>query len=146
MLVSIGPACTPTTWVPCPRNAVRKESVELFKVKCGCKIAILGDDKQSWLKMRSADGQTGYISSAVVSIQSSPEKKREQMQSAADDFEDCKVRAENEYSTKINVVGTLALTPIQRVYVSNRLKQNLDAELKSCRAQYESRVRAIEAE
>ncbi len=122
------------------------DSVELFKVKCGDRITILGDDKQSWLKMRTADGQVGYISSAVVSIQPSPEKKRELMQSASDDFEDCRTRAENEYNTKTNLVGTLALTPIQRVYASTRLKQNLDAELKSCRAQYESRLKALEAE
>jgi hypothetical protein len=94
----------------------------------------------------------GYISSAVVSIQPSAEKiqkaaaekKREEMQRAADDLEDCRVRAQNEYETKMNLVGTLTLTLIQRVYASSRLKQNVDAELKSCRAQYESRLRALE--
>ena len=44
------------------------DSAEVFKVKCGDRITVLGDDKQSWLKMRTADGQVGYISSAMVSI------------------------------------------------------------------------------
>ena len=120
-------------------------SVEVFKVKCGDRIFILGDNKQSWLRIRTADGQAGYISSAVVSMQPSAEEKREQIQRAADDLEDCRTRAENEYNTKINLVGTLALTPIQRVYASTKLKQNLDAQLKNCRMQYEAREKAIEA-
>ena len=129
-----------------PSKQAASDSVELFKVKCGDRIWVWGDDKQSWLKIRTTEGQTGYISSAVVSIQPSPEKKREELQSAADDLGDCRVRAENEYNTKMSAVGTLALTPIQRVYASTRLKKNLDAELKICRTQYESRVKAIEAE
>jgi hypothetical protein len=44
------------------------------------------------------------------------------------------------------LVGTLTMPPVQRVYASTRLKQNLDAELKSCRAQYESRLKSIEGE
>jgi hypothetical protein len=127
-------------------NQSLTDSVEVFKVKCGDRITILGDDKQSWLKMRTANGQVGYISSALVFIRPSAEKKRDEIQRAADDLEDCRVRAQNEYDTKMNLVGTLTLTPIQRVYASTRLKQNLDAELKSCRTQYESRLKALEAE
>lgn len=127
-------------------NEPPSNSVEVFRVKCGDIITVVGDGKQGWLKLRTADGQVGYISSAVVSIQPSPEKRRQQIQSAADDFDDCKVRAENEYNTKINLLGTLAVTPTQRVYASTRLKQNLDAELRNCRGQYESRVKTIEAQ
>ena len=72
------------------------------------------------------------------------DKKREEIQKAADDLEDCRTRAQNEYDTKMNLVGTLTLTPIQRVYASTRLKQNLDAEVKNCRTQYESRLKALE--
>lgn len=129
-------------------------------VKCGDGITILGRTAGvSWFKMRTADGQVRYISSALVSLQppadsekqaaaekQTAEKKREEIQRAADDLEDCRVRAQNRYDTKMNLVGTLTLTPIQRVYFSNRLKQNLDAELKSCRAQYESRLKAREGE
>jgi SH3-like domain-containing protein len=79
-------------------NQSLTDSVEVFKVKCGDKITILGEDKQSWLKMRSADGQVGYISSAVVSLEpfaekiqrAVGEKKREEIQKAADDLEDCR--------------------------------------------------------
>lgn len=78
-------------------------------------------------------------------MQPSAEEKREQIQRPADDLEDCRTRAENEYNTKINLVGTLALTPIQRVYASTKLKQNPDAQLKNCRMQYEAREKAIEA-
>jgi SH3-like domain-containing protein len=133
-------------------NQSLTDSVEVFKVKCGDRITILGDDKQGWLRMRGADGQVGYISSAVVSFEPSAEKiqkeaadkKREELQRAADDLEDCRVHAQNEYDTKMNLVSTLTLTPIQRVYAATRLKQNLDAELKRCRAQYESSLKALE--
>jgi|SRR5579863_1740436 len=109
-------------------NQSPTESVEVFKVECGRKIIELGDEKQSWLKMRTEDGRIGYISSAMVFIQLSAEQKRAEIQRVADDFEDCRVRSQNEYDTKINVAGTLTLTPAQRVYASARLKQNLDAE------------------
>lgn len=129
-------------------------SVEVFKVNCGDRITILGDDKQSWLKMRSADGQVGYNSSAVVSFEPSAEKiqkaaddkKREEMQKAADDLEDCRVRSQNEYDTKMNAISTMALAPMVRVAASGRLKQNLDAELRQCRSQYELRLKAIDGE
>jgi len=129
-------------------------SVELFRVKCGDKINILGDDKQNWLKMRTTEGRVGYISSALVSFEASAEqirkaaadRKRDETQRAADELEDCNVRAQNEYETKSNAVGTMALSPITRVYAQNRLKQNLDAELRACRSQYESRLKTIEAE
>jgi len=46
----------------------------------------------------------------------------------------------------MNIVGTLTLTPVQRVYASTRLKRNLDTENKNCRSQYESRLSALGAE
>lgn len=129
-------------------------SGELFRVKCGDKINILGDDKQNWLKMRTTEGRAGYISSALVSFEASAEqirkaaadRKRDETQRAADELEDCNVRAQNEYETKSNAIGTMALSPMMRVYAQNRLKQNLDAELRACRSQYESRLKTIEAE
>jgi Bacterial SH3 domain len=132
-------------------NQKATDSMEVFKVKCGDSITILGDNKQSWLKMRTTDGRVGYISSALISVEPSAEKatadrKRDEAQRAADELEDCKVRAQNEYETKSNVIGTMALSPMMRVYAANRLKQNLDAEMRACRSQYESRAKAIEAE
>jgi hypothetical protein len=147
----------PVFSVPRTQQALNQsltDSVEVFKVRCGDRITILGNDKQSWLKMRTAEGQVGYISSAVVSLEPSAEKiqkaaddkKREEMQKAADDLEDCRVRSQNEYDTKMNAISTMALAPMVRVAASGRLKQNLDAELRQCRSQYERRVRAIDGE
>jgi hypothetical protein len=135
-------------------NQSLTDSVEIFRVKCGDRITILGGDKQTWLKMITADGQAGYISSAVVSLEPSAEKtqkaaadkKREEMQKAADDLEDCRVRYQNEYDTKMNAISTMALAPMVRVAASGRLKQNLDAELRQCRSQYELRLKAIDGE
>lgn len=127
-------------------NQPQTASVEVFKVKCGDRISILDDNKQSWLRIRTADGQVGYVSSAIVSKEPPAGEKKEQIQRATDDLEDCRTRAENEYNAKINLLGTLALTPIQRVYASTKLKQNLDAELRNCRVQYEARLKAIEAQ
>jgi len=147
-----------SSWSEQTLNYSGPDSGEVFKVKCGDRITLLNPgDKQSWLKIRTADGQVGYIYFTLVSREQSGEsaqerhpssesKKREDIQKASDDLEDCRVRAQNEYDTKLNLVGTLTLSPIQRVYASTRLKQNLDAEIKSCRAQYESRLKALEAE
>jgi hypothetical protein len=130
------------------------DSPGVFMLSCGEKIELLNPgDKQSWLRIRGANGQVGYVSFYLVSRpqsaestqegQPSPEsKKREDAQKANDDLEDCRTWSQNEYDTKMNAVGTLALTPIQRVYASTRLKQNLDAELRRCRSQYESRLKA----
>jgi hypothetical protein len=134
------------------------ESVEVFKLKCGDRITLLSpSDKESWLKIRTADGQEGYISAALVSKEqpaeptrglnpSSESQKRDDTQKANDDLEDCRVKSQNEYDSKMNAIGTMALALMTRVYASNRLKQNLDAELRQCRSQYESRLKAIEAE
>jgi hypothetical protein len=73
-------------------------------------------------------------------------KKRDEAQKAADDLEDCKTRAQNEYDTKTATVNTLTITPVQRVYAATRLKQNYDVEVRACRSQYEARMRAIDAE
>jgi hypothetical protein len=137
----------------------QSDSVETFKVKCGDRMTILGPiNNESWTKVRSSDGQIGYISSAVLSKEPSAEpekqatdsqrnadKKREEIQRAADDYDDCRTRAQNQYDTKMNVVNTLTLTPVQRVYASSRLKQNFDAEVRNCRTRYESRLKIIEA-
>jgi hypothetical protein len=72
------------------------------------------------------------------------EKKREEIQKLDNDLDDCRLRAQNEYEKKMNLASTLALTPVQRVYASSRLKQNLDSELKTCRSQYQSRRNALE--
>ena len=138
--------------IPAPQTF----AVEVFKVKCGDRIALLNPgDKQNWLKIRTSDGQVGYISFAVVSkeqdVESAQErhpnaepKKREAIQKASDDLEDCGVRSQNEYDTKMNAIGTMALAPMVRVAASARLKQNLDAELRQCRSQYESRLKSID--
>jgi hypothetical protein len=132
------------------------ESVEVFKLKCGDRIALLNpSDKQTWLKIRAEDGQEGYIAAVLVSKEqptestreanpSSESQKRGDIQKAIDDLEDCKSRSQNEYDTKMNTVSAMTLTPMTRVYASSRLKQNLDAELRQCRSQYESRLKAIE--
>ena len=104
--------------------------------------------------MRTTDGRVGYISLALVAFEPSAEqirkatadRKRDETQKAADELEDCNVRARNEYETKSNAIGTTALSPMMRVYAQNRLKQNLDAELRACRSQYESLLKAVEAE
>jgi hypothetical protein len=138
-------------------------SVEVFKLKCGDRVTIIEPIKTgSAVKIRSVDGRVGYIAWARLSMQASAEpetqdvsaetekqianKKRYQTQKASDDLEDCRTQAQNEYETKMNTVNTLALTPVQRVYASTRLKQNYDAEVRTCRSQYEARVRAIDAE
>jgi hypothetical protein len=140
------------------RNYSGPDSVEAFKVKCGDKITLLNPgDKQGWLKIRTADGQVGYISFALVSRERSPEstqeghasaesKKREDTQKASDDLEDCRVRSQNEYDAKMNAIKTMALAPMARVAASRRLKENLDGELRECRSQYESRLKAIDGE
>ena len=74
------------------------------------------------------------------------ENKRAEAQKAEDDFSDCKTSSQNEYDKKMNALGTMALSPMMRVYAANKLKQNLDAELRGCRSQYESRLKAIQAE
>jgi len=133
-------------------------SVEAFKAKCGDKITLLNPgDKQGWLKIRTADGQVGYISFVLVSRERSAEsalegqltsesKKREDTQKASDDLEDCRVRFQNEYDTKMNAINTMALAPMVRVAASRRLKENLDGELRECRSQYELRLKAIDRE
>ncbi len=140
------------------QNYSGPDSVEAFKVKCGDRITLLNpDDKQGWRKIRTADGQVGYISFVLVSRERSEEsaqerhpssesKKREDIQKANDDLEDCRVRFQNEYDTKINAINTMALAPMVRVAAVGRLKQNLDAELRQCRSQYELRLKAIDGE
>ena len=136
-----------------PLNDSRSDFVEVFKVKCGDRITLLNPkDKQSWLKIRNAEGQVGYVSFALVSREQSAEsarpsfesKKRDDLQKVNDDLEDCRVRSQNEYDKKMNVISTMALAPMSRVAASNRLKQNLDAELRQCRSQYGVRLKAIE--
>ena len=129
------------------QNYSGPDSVEVFKVKCGDKITLLNPgDKQSWVKIRTADGQVGYISFVLVSRERSAESTEEDIQKASDGLEDCRVRSQNEYDTKINAIDTLALTPMMRVVASRQLKENLDAELRQCRSQYELRLRAIDGE
>ena len=89
---------------------------------------------------------------SVVSDQKPPvgerptdEKKQESIQKAMDDLEDCKTRSQNEYEAKMSAIGTMVLAPMTRVVASNKLKQNLDAELRQCRSQYELRLKAIDA-
>ena len=44
-----------------PSNDSRSDFVEVFKLKCGDRITLFNPgDKQSWLKIRTADGQVGY--------------------------------------------------------------------------------------
>jgi hypothetical protein len=131
------------------------ESVEVFRVKCGDRITLLGPaNNQGWLKMRASDGQVGYISFALVKYvefaqqghANSESKKREDTQKANDNLEDCRARSQNEYSTKMDALNTMALAPMVRVAAASRLRQNLDAELRECRSQYESRIKAIGGE
>jgi len=145
-----------TPWTQ--QNHAGPDSVEAFKVKCGDKITLLNPgDKQRWLKIRTADGQVGYIAFVLVSKDRSAEptqegypgsvsKKREDAQRASDDFEDCRVRSQNEYDAKMNAINTMALAPMVRVGASRRLKENLDGELRECRSQYELRLKAIDGE
>lgn len=144
-----------------PRD--QSNSAEVFKVKCGDSATIIEPIKEaSWVKIRTEDGRVGYISWAILSVQAPAEpetqnvaaetekqianKKRDEMQKAADDLEDCRTEAQNEYETKMNAVNTLTITPTMRIYASTRLKQNYDAEVRTCRSQYEARMRAIDAE
>ncbi len=124
------------------------DSVEVFNVKCGARITLLNPaDNQSWLKIRASDGQVGYISFALVSKEQSAEsKKREETQKANDELEDCRARSQNEYYTKMDALSDLALAPMVRVAAASRLRQNLDAELRQCRSQYEFRLKAIDGE
>jgi hypothetical protein len=143
---------------PTQKSTPDSESAGAFKVKCADRITVLNpNDKQAWVKIRDENGQVGYISFAWVSkekpkastqvAQPSPEsKKREETQKANDDLEDCRVRSQNEYDTKMSAANSLALSPYVRVAASNKLKQNLDAELRECRTQYEMRLKAIEGE
>ena len=135
-----------------PRD--QSNSVEAFKVKCGDRVSVIEPIKNAgWLEIRTVDGRVGYISWSILSMKASSEpdtqnanNKRDQAQRASDDLEDCRTRAQNEYDTKMATVNTLTLTPVQRVYASNRLKQNFDAEARACRSQYEARMKAIDAE
>jgi hypothetical protein len=144
-----------------PRD--QSNSVEAFTVRCGDRTTIIEPIKKaSWVKIRNLDGRVGYISWVVLSMQASEEsekqavssdtekqsatRRREEVQKASDDLEDCRTRVQNEYDTKMSIVSTLAVPPLQRVYASSRLKQNLDAENKNCRLQYESRMKAIEGQ
>jgi hypothetical protein len=61
-------------------------------------------------------------------------------------LEDCRVRSQNQYDTKMQVLGTMALAPMTRVAASGRLKQNLDTALRQCRSQYEFRLKTIDAQ
>jgi len=135
-----------------------KESVEAFKVKCGDRITLLNPaDNQGWLKIRASDGQVGYISFALVSKEqytesaqqghaNSESKKREETQKANDDLEDCRARSQNEYYTKMDALSNMTLAPMVRVAAASRLRQNLDAELRQCRSQYELRLKAVDGE
>jgi hypothetical protein len=155
--------CSHTDPVPvysAPRTSDHSgpDSIEVSKVKCGDTITLLNPaDKQSWLRIRTSDGQVGYVSAALVSKEqraestqgghaSSESKKRENIQRANDDLEDCRVRSQNEYYKKVDALNSLALAPMVRVAAAGRLRQNLDAELRQCRSQYESRLKAIDGE
>jgi len=134
------------------------DSVEVFTVKCGDTVTLLNPgDKKGWLRIRTVNNQLGYISFGLVTAvrseeasrqarSSSEEKRHEDIQRAGDDFEDCKVRSQNEYDTKMSAIGTMALSPMVRVAASRRLKENLDAEVRQCRSQYELRLKTIDGE
>jgi len=142
---------------PVPVYSAPQASVQAFHVNCGDKVAIIETvTNQSWIRIRS-DGRVGYISRSILSLEpatvtSESDKsdkqaeKKHALQKAADDLEDCRTQAQNEYDTKMNTANALALTPIQRVYAASRLKQNYDVEVKSCRTRYEWRVNSIEAQ
>jgi len=136
-------------------NNSGSDSVEVFRLKCGDGITLLNPaSNQGWLKIRASDGQVGYISFALVKYVASDQqghansesKKREDTQKANDNLEDCRARSQNKYSTKMDALNTMALAPMVRVAAASRLRQNLDAELRQCRSQYELRLKAIEAE
>src|SRR5260370_23011195 len=60
------------------QNYSGPDSVEAFKVRCGDKITLLNPaDKQWWLKIRTADGQVGNISSGLVSTERSAQSTQE---------------------------------------------------------------------
>jgi hypothetical protein len=71
-------------------------------------------------------------------------KRHEAAQKATDDLEDCRTSAQNRYDTKMNIITSMTLAPMTRVAASNRLKLNLDSEIRQCRSQYELRVKAID--
>jgi hypothetical protein len=136
-------------------NNSGSDSVEVFRLKCGDGIKVLNSaSNQGWLKIRASDGQVGYISFALVKYVASDQqghansesKKREDTQKANDNLEDCRARSQNEYSTKMDALNTMALAPMVRVAAASRLRQNLDAELRQCRSQYELRLKAIDGE
>jgi hypothetical protein len=131
--------------------------VESFHVKCGDRIILLNSTttgQQTWDKIRTPEGQVGYISSLLVSrdehagskAASTTSRKAEKLQKANDDLEDCRVGFQNDYETRMGVLNTMALGPTVRLASASRLKQNLDAELRDCRSRYELRVKAIEGE
>jgi hypothetical protein len=136
--------------------ALESSSVQAsFSLKCGDKVTVIEPlNSQSWVKIRTIDGsRTGYISSTIIAVlpfeeppKQAVDPKREALQSASDQLEDCRVRAQNEYDTKMGSVNTLSLTPMQKVYASTRLKQNYDAAVRNCRSQYEVRLRDIESQ
>lgn len=140
------------------QNHSGPDSVEAFQVKCGDRITLLNPgDHQGWLKIRTADGQVGYVSFVLVSRERSAEstqegrpgsesKKREDTRKANDDLEDCRVRFQNEYDAKINAINTMALAPMVRVAAFRRLKENLDGNLRECQSQYELRLKVIDGE
>ena len=103
------------------------------------------------LAMVKASPKTPTTDSAVsdqkppVTENRTDDRKQEALQKATDDLEDCRTGSQNRYEAKMNAIGTMALTPTTRVVASNKLKQNLDAELRQCRSQYESRLNAINA-
>ena len=85
------------------------------------------------------------IKNSAAAEKQTDEKKQDQAQKADDEFSDCKVRSQNEYDTKMNVIATMALSPMMRVYAANKLKQNLDAELQECRSQHELAIHSAAA-
>jgi len=136
-------------------NNSGSDSAEAFRMKCGDRITLLSPaNNQGWLKIRASDAQVGYISFALVKYVESAQqahansesKKREDTQKASDNLEDCRARSQNEYSTKMDALNTMALAPMVRVAAASRLRQNLDAEMRQCRSQYELRLKAIDGE
>jgi hypothetical protein len=158
--------CTHTDPVPvfsAPRvqqngNQSGSDFYKVFNLKCGDRVTLINpEDDQTWIKIRAADGQEGYMASILLSrdrsLESNPKEhastassKQEDIQKASDDLEDCRTRSQNEYDTKMNAINTVALQPMTRVAASSRLKQNYDVELRQCRSQYEARLKEINAE
>jgi hypothetical protein len=74
----------------------------------------------------------------------SKNNKQEEIQKASNDLEDCRVRSQNEYNSKMGVLSTMkTLSPMMQVAATSKLKQNLDEELRQCRSQYQLRLNAI---